>query len=85
MVKPMKDFIARVRFLQLVANLTKEQLWEYLVDSILQEVRMHIRRVSTDNNILNKVPPSIEMYFQTIFSPSSTVEFEKTREADAQG
>ena len=81
----MKDFIARVRVLHLVAKLTKEQLWEHLVDSILQEVRMHIRHVSTDKGILDKVPPSIKMCFQTILSPGSTVEFETTREAYAQG
>ena len=66
--------------LQLVANLNKEQLWEHLVDSMLQEVRMHIRRVSTDKDVLDKVPPSIEMCFQTILSASSTVQFEKTWE-----
>jgi len=81
----MKDFIARVRVLQLVANLTKEQPWEHLVDTILQEVRMHIRRISTDKDVLDKVPPSIEMCFQTILSAGSTVEFEKPREAYAQG
>ena len=79
--EPMKDFIARVRVLQLVAKLTKEQLWEHLVDSILQEVRIHIRRVSMDKDVLDRVPPSIEMCYQTIVSAGSTGEFEKTREA----
>ena len=46
---------------------------------------MHMRRVSTDKDVLDKVPPSIEMCLQTILNAGSTVEFEKTREAYAQG
>jgi hypothetical protein len=80
----MKDFIARVRVLQLVADFSKEQLWEHLVDSILPEVRTHLRRVSTDKDVLDKVPQSVEMCFQTILNAGSTVEFEKAREAFAQ-
>jgi len=81
----MKDFIARVRVLQLVANLTKEPLWEHLVDSILQEIWIHIRRVSTDKDVLEIVLPNIKMCFQTILSASSRVECEKTREVYVQG
>jgi len=81
----MKDFIARVWVLQLVTNLTKEQLWEHLVDSILQQVQMHIRHASTDKDVLDRVPLSIKMFFRTILSAGSRVEFEKTREAYAQG
>ena len=80
---PMQNLTARVRVLQLVGNLTKEQRWEHLVGSIIQEVRIHVRHISTDKHVLDKVPPSIEIYFQTILSASSTVEFEKTREAYA--
>ena len=46
---------------------------------------MHIRRVSIDKDVLDRVPASIEMCFQTILSAGSTVEFQKTREAYAQG
>jgi len=80
----MKDFIARVRILKLVADLTREQLWEHLVDSILPEVRTHIRSISTDKDVLDKVPLSIDMFFQTILSAGSMVEFEKAKEAFAQ-
>jgi len=79
-----KDFIARVRILQLVADLTREQLCEHLVDSILSEVRTHMRCISTDKDVLDKVPQRIDMCFQTILSAGSTVEFEKAREAFAQ-
>ena len=44
-----------------------------------------MRHVSTDKDVLDKVPPSSEMCFQTIVNAGSTVEFEKTREACAQG
>ena len=81
----MKNFIARVRALQLVANLTRDQLWEHLVDSVLEEVQMHIRHVSMDKDVLDKVPHSIEICFQTILSAGSIVEFAKTREAYVQG
>ena len=46
---------------------------------------MHIRRVSTDKEILDKVPASIETCLQTILSTGSTVEIEKTRETYPQG
>jgi len=45
---------------------------------------MHMRRISTDKDILDKVPQSIEMCFQTILSAGSTVEFVKARQAFAQ-
>jgi len=80
----MKDFIAQVRILQLVSELAIEQLWEHLVDSILPRVRMYLKRISTDKDVLDKVPQSIEMCFQTFVSACSMVEFEKSREAFAQ-
>jgi len=46
---------------------------------------MHLRRVSTDKYVLDKVSPSIEMCFQTIHRAGLRVEFEKTRETYAQG
>ena len=45
---------------------------------------MHIRRISMDKDVVDRVPPSLEMCCQTILIASSKVEFEKTRGAYTQ-
>jgi len=44
---------------------------------------MHMRGINTDKHVLDKVPQSIEMCFQTLLSAVSMVEFEKARETFA--
>jgi len=43
-----------------------------------------VRHISTNKDILDKVPQSIKMYFQTVFSLGSIFEFEKAKETFAQ-
>ena len=79
----MVDYISRNRANQLIAFLSREALWEHLLNSIQPEVRTHIIQTSTDKNVLDKVPTSIEMCFHTIANAGSTLEYERGRETYA--
>jgi len=78
------DSISRNRAHQLIACLSRVALWEHLVNSIQPEVRTHIIRTSTDKDVLDKVPTSIEMCFHTIPNAGSTLEYEPGREPYAR-
>jgi len=80
----MVDYISPNRAHQLIACLLREALWEHLVSSIQREVRTHMIRTSTDKNVLDKVPTTIEMCFHTITNVGSTLEYEKGRETYAR-
>jgi len=80
----MVDYISRNRAHQLIACLSRETLWEHLVNSIQPEVRTHMIRTSTEKGVLDKVPPSIEMCFHTIANAGSTLEYESGRERCAR-
>jgi len=79
----MVNYISRNKAHQLIACLSREALWEHLVNSIQPEVRTHMIRTSTDKDVLDKVPTSIEMCFHTIANPGSTLEYERRRETYA--
>jgi len=76
----MVDYISRNRAHQLRTCLSREALWEHLGNSIQPEVRTHMIRTSTDKDVLDKVPTSIEMCFHTIANTGSTLEYERGRE-----
>jgi len=76
----MVDYISRNRVHQLIACLSREALWEHLVNSIQPEVRTHMIRTSMNKDVLDKVPASIEMCFHTIANARSTLEYERGRE-----
>jgi len=80
----MVDYISRNRAHQLIACLSREALWEHLVNSIQLEVRTHMIRTSTDKDGLDKVPTSIDMCFHTIANAGSTLEYERGRETYAR-
>jgi len=80
----MVDYISRHRAHQLIACLSREALWEYLVNSIQLEVRTHMIRTSSNKDVLDKVPTSIEMCFHTIANAGSTLEYERGRETYAR-
>jgi len=80
----MVDYISRNRTHQLIACLSREALWEHLVNSIQPEVRTHMIRTNTDKDVLDKVPTSIEMCFLTTDNAGSTLEYERGRETYAR-
>jgi len=80
----MVDYISRNRAHQLIACLSREALWEHLVNSIQSEVRTHMIRTITDTDVLNKVPTSIVMCFHTIANAGSILEYERGRETYAR-
>ena len=47
----MVDYISRNRAHQLIACLSREALWEHLVNSIQPEVRTHMIGTSTDKDV----------------------------------
>jgi len=61
----MVDYISRNGTHQLIACLSKEALWEHLVNSMQPEVRPHMIRTSINKDVLDKVSASIEMCFYT--------------------
>ena len=69
----MVDYISRNKAYKLIGCLSREALWEHLVNSIKPEVRAHMIRASTDKDVLDKVPTSIEMSFHTIANAGSTL------------
>jgi len=56
----MVAYISRNRAHLLIACVSREVLWEHLVNFIQPEVRTHMIRTSTDKDVLDKVPTSIE-------------------------
>jgi len=80
----MVDYISHNSAHQLIACLSREALWEHLVNSIQPEVRTQMIRTSTDKDVLDKVPTSIEMCFYTIANAGSTLEYEQGRETYAR-
>jgi len=75
----MVDHISCNRGHQLIACLAREGLWEHLVNSIQPEVRTHMIRTSTDQNVLDKIPTSIVMCFHFIANAGSTLEYKRGR------
>jgi len=80
----MVDYISRNRAYQLIACLSREALWEHLVNFIQPEVRTHMIRTSTDKDVLDKVPTSFEICFHTIANAGSTLAYERGRETYAR-
>jgi len=76
-------YISHNRVHQLIACLSREALWEHLVNSIQPEVRTHMIRTSTNKDEFDIVPTSIEMCFHTIANAGSTLEYERRRETYA--
>jgi len=80
----MVDYISRNRAHQLIACLSREVLWENLINYIQPEGRTHMIWTSTDKEVLYKVPTSIKMCFHTIANAGSALECERGRETYAQ-
>ena len=82
--EPMVDYISCNTVHQLIACLSRESLWEHLVNSIQPEVRTHMIRISIDKDVLDLVSVSIKMCFHTIANAGSTLENETGREKYAR-
>jgi len=80
----MVDYVFCHRAHQLIVRLSREVLWGHLVNSIQHKVRTHMIHTSTDNDVLDKVPTSIEMCFHTIANAGLTLEYAWGRETYAR-
>lgn len=77
-----KVYVARMRTLNLVANLPADQIWDYLVNGVRVEVRDFMRR--TNKRALDHAPASVELCFEAITTAGMEVENDKVREAWTQ-
>jgi len=68
----------------MMACLSREALWEHLVNSIQPEVRSHMIRSSAEKDVLDKIPTNIEMCFHTIGNAGLTLTYECGRETYAR-
>jgi len=73
-----KNYVSRMRTLNMVANLSRDLLWEYLVRSLQPEVREYMKRTNKDS--LDVAPASPEMCFEAITSAGTEVKNERIRE-----
>jgi len=75
-----KDYVSRMRTLNMVANLPRDLLREYLVTGLQPEVREYMKR--TNKNSLDVAPASPEMCVEAITSAGMEVENERIQEQD---
>jgi len=73
-----KDYVSRMHTLNMVANLPRDLLWEYLVTGLQPEVREYMKRTNKDS--LDVAPASPEMYVEAITGTGMEVENERIRE-----
>jgi len=73
-----KDYVSRMRTLNMFANLPRDLLWEYLVTGLQPEVREYMKRTNKDS--LDVPPASPEICFEAITSAGMEVEHERIRE-----
>jgi len=77
-VELLKNYVSRMRTLNIVANLTQDLLWEYLITGFQPEVREYMKR--TNKYSLDVAPGSPNMCFEAITSAGIEVENERIRE-----
>jgi len=70
-----KDYVSRMRTYNMLANLPRDQLWEYLITGRQVDIREYMKRVNKD--FLDLAPASPEMCFQAIINAGMDVENEK--------
>jgi len=73
-----KDYVSRMRTLNMVANLPRDLLWEYLVTGLQPEVHEYMKRTNKDS--LDVAPGSPEICFEAITSTGIEAENERIRE-----
>jgi len=73
-----KNYVSRMHTLNMVANLPRDLLWEYLVTGLQPEVREYMKRTNKDS--LDIAPARPEMCFEAITSAGMEVENERIRE-----
>jgi len=73
-----KDYVSRMHTLNMVANLPRDLLWEYLVTGLQPEVHEYMKRTNKDS--LDIASASPEMCFEAITSAGMEVENERIRE-----
>jgi len=73
-----KDYMSRMHTLNIVANLLRDLLWEYLITGLQPKVRECMKRTNKDS--LDVAPASPEMCFEAITSMGMKVENERIRE-----
>jgi len=73
-----KYYVSRMRTLNMVANLPRDLLWEYLVTGLQPEVHEYMKRTNKDS--LDIGSASSEMGFEAITSAGMEVETERIRE-----
>jgi len=70
-----KNYVSRMCTLNMVANLSRDLLWEYLITGLQSEVREYITRTNKDS--LDVAPATPEMCFEAITSAGMEVENER--------
>jgi len=70
-----KDYVSRMRTLNMVANLPRDLLWEYLITGLQPEVHEYMKW--TNKDFLYIVPASPEICFEAITSAGMEVENER--------
>jgi len=73
-----KNYVCRMHTLNMVANLPRDLLWEYLVTGLQPEVCEYMKRTNKDS--LDIAPASPEICFEAITSVGMEVENERIRE-----
>jgi len=73
-----KDYVSRMRTLNMVANLSRDLLWEYVITGLQPVVGEYMKRTNKDS--LHIVPASPEMCFEAITSAGMEVENERIQE-----
>jgi len=73
-----KDYVSRMHTFNMVANLLRDLLWEYLIIGLQPEVHKYMKRTNKDS--LNVAPASPEMCFEAITSAGMEVENERIQE-----
>jgi len=73
-----KDYVSRMRTLNMVANLPRDLLWEYLIIGLQPEVCEYMKQTNKDS--LDVAPASPEMCFEAITSVGRKVENERIGE-----
>jgi len=73
-----KDYVSRMRTLNIVASLPRDLLWEYLITGLQPEVREYMKQTNKDS--LDVAPARLEMCFEAITSAGMEVENERIRE-----
>jgi len=76
--KLIKDYVSRMHTLNIIANLLRDLLWEYLITGLQLKVREYMKQTNKDS--LDIAPASPEMCLEAITSAGMEVENERIQE-----